>query len=355
MLRLERDAEALQAFEQLLEIDPAHEGALLGAGLAAIRLGRADGMTFYNRYLEVNPGNVDVRLRVANDIAQAGDFVSAFRVLEPAIAENAANRDYQLYVFAIATAAGQRAQEGADAGAATPIYNAALRAFQAAYPAGTEIEVTALRQAIAVNTALGRTDEAIRLSSEATERFADDPQVWSQYATMLTTANRLPEAITALDRVIQIDPGYENAYVRRAQAHLDLGHREPALADLALAAQGGNAATAAQVLYALGAREMAAENFAEAVSVLGPAYGYASGPSRSDIAFFYGYSLFRQAEGIARDNGSAQAAQPAREALALFQASLAPLQESTHASAAQVLAGSQAYITNQQAIISLGR
>src|SRR5690606_8902954 len=102
LLQLERDQEALTTYEQLLDIDPAHQDALLGAGLAASRLDRRqDAMGFYNRYMEVNPGNVQVRMTVANDIAQTGDYISAFRILEDAIADNQDDRDFQQYLFSI--------------------------------------------------------------------------------------------------------------------------------------------------------------------------------------------------------------------------------------------------------------
>src|SRR5690606_17650625 len=204
LLNLEgREAEALATYEELLEIDPTHQDALLGAGLAASRLDRDDAMGFYNRYMEINPGNVDVRMTLANDIAETGDYISAFRLLEPAQEEAADNTDFQAYLFQMATAAGQRAQEQGDSTVARDIFNTALRAYAAGYPAGAEVPASATRQAIAVNNALGRTNEALAIAEDATRRFADDPAVWSQYATVLTSAGRHADAIQALSRVIE--------------------------------------------------------------------------------------------------------------------------------------------------------
>jgi tetratricopeptide (TPR) repeat protein len=352
LLNLEgREAESLRTYEELLEVDPTHQDALLGAGLAASRLDRRnEAMSFYNRYMEINPGNVDVRMTLANDIAETGDYISAFRLLEPAAQEAADNVDFQAYLFQMATAAGQRAQEQGDSVVAREIFGTALRAYESGYPAGSEISASALRQAIAVNNALGRTDEAISIAQTATQRFPDDAQVWSQYATVLTTAGRHSDAIQALDRVVQINPDYENVYVRRAQAYLEMGQRQQAMADLDRAAERGNAETVAQVLYGIGARSIQSEDFAEAVTVLEPAYQYAAADRRSDISFFWGYALYKQGEAIARANQQGNA-QQAQRALEYFRASLPRLEASSHAQASTVINGAQQYIANQEAII----
>lgn len=355
LLNLEgREAEALATYEELLEIDPTHQDALLGAGLAASRLDRDDAMGFYNRYMEINPGNVDVRMTLANDIAETGDYISAFRLLEPAQEEAADNTDFQAYLFQMATAAGQRAQEQGDSTVARDIFNTALRAYAAGYPAGAEVPASATRQAIAVNNALGRTNEALAIAEDATRRFADDPAVWSQYATVLTSAGRHADAIQALSRVIELDPNYENIYIRRAQAQIEAGNRSAALADLELAAQRGNPETVGEVLYGLGARAIQAENFADAVTLLEPAHNYAAANRRSDISFFWGYALYKQGETIARANTQGDAAQ-AERALQFFRQALPRLQASSNAQAPAVIDASNQYIANQEAIIGAAR
>ncbi|MEX2572119.1 MAG: tetratricopeptide repeat protein [Gemmatimonadota bacterium] len=345
-----RNEDALATYEDLLEIDPTHQDALLGAGLAASRLERQDqAMTFYNRYMEVNPGNIDVRMTVANDIAQTGDYISAFRLLEGAGDEAAESEGFQGFLFGIATAAGRRAEELNDP-AAEEIYSAALDAYRAAYSNGEDLEPSALRNAIAVNNALGRTDDAIALAEEATQRFADDPQMWSQYATVLNTAERYQEAAQAMTRVIELNPDYENIYIRRAQAYLNANQRQLALADLDQAADRGDPDTVAQVLYGVAVRSIQAEDFADAVSILQPAYQYASGQMRSDIAFYWGYGLYQQGLAIAQANEAGNA-QQAQRALTFFRPALERVQESNHAQAAQVADAAQQYIANQEAII----
>ncbi len=352
LLQLERNEESLQVYEDLLEIDPAHQDALLGAGLAASRLDQRDqAMGFYNRYMEVNPGNVQVRMTVANDIAQTGDYISAFRILEGAIADEQDNVDFQKYLFSIATAAGQRAQEQ-NSPEANEIFNVALRAYEAGYAEG-EIDAAALRQAIAVNDALGRQADALRLAEDATQRFPDDAQVWSQYATVLSSAEQFGEAAQALSRVIQINPEYENAYIRRAQAYLRSGQRQQALADLDQAAQRGDRQNVAQVLLALGSESLNANNFEDAATVLQAANDYAEGAQRNQIRFFWGYALYKQAEAIARGNTQG-AVQPAQRALEIFRRVPPLIQGTGHNDAPAVLAATEQFIANQEAIIRAG-
>jgi tetratricopeptide (TPR) repeat protein len=351
LLYLDREEEALAAYEQLLEIDPTHADALLGAGLAASRLDRSQqAMGFYNRYLEINPGNVQVRMAVTNDIAQTGDYVSAYRVLATAFAENRDNEEYQRYLFSIATAAGQRLIEEADSTTAREIFGTALDAYRAGFSNGEGLEASQLRQAIAVNNALGRTEDAIRLAREGTQRFDSDPQMWSQYATVLNQARQYPEAIQALSRLIDLNPDHENAYIRRAQAYIQAGQRQQALADLDRAAQRGDRQTVANVLYSMGAEGIRSENWADAATILSSAHEYASGDLRSDISFFWGFALYRQGEAIGRANQQG-AVQPAQRALEFFRRALPLVQSSRHAQAAQVTAGAQEWIANLEATI----
>lgn len=352
LLQLERSEEALEVYEQVLELDPAHEDALLGAGLAASRLGETPrAMSFYTRFLEVNPGNVQVRMTVANDIAQTGDYESAYRVLEPALAENADNTDFQSYLFSIATAAGQKVQTERGDDEARPFFQTAMQAYQAAFVQGEgELTASTIRQAIAVNNAMGDRDAALRLAQDATQRFDTVPAIWSTYATVLSDAGRHAEAVQALTRIVELDPTFENVYIRRGMAHMEAGNRQAALADLERAAEGGDRARVASVILSMASPALQGNRYAEAAGLLEIARRYASGESLSQVNFFLGFSYYRQGEAIARANTQGSAAD-ARRALAFFQQAVPYLQASSDARAAQVLDAARQYIENQEAII----
>ncbi|MBA4158776.1 MAG: tetratricopeptide repeat protein [Gemmatimonadetes bacterium] len=352
----ERFDEALATYERLLTVDPTHQDALLGAGLTASQLDQSQqALGYYNRYLELNPGDITIRMRVAGDIAQTGDVVSAYRVLEPALAENTDNLDFQQYLAQVATAAGQRVAEQGDAAASRQYFETALGAYDRVFAArGDDLDAGVLRQAIAVNMEMGREQEALQLAEQATQRFADDAGVWSQYGSLLSRLNRHADAARALTRVIQIDPQFENAHIRRALAYMEAGQRQQALRDLEVAAQGGNREQVAQAIYSMAAAPLRAERWSEAETLLAMAHGYAAGTTRSDIAFYWGVSLYRQAEAIARANTQGRAAD-ARRALAIFERALPRLQESNNPGAAQVVGAAREYIANQQAIIQAAR
>lgn len=352
LLNLEQPAEALALYDQLLEIDPAHQDALLGAGLAASQLGESQqAMGYYNRYLEVNPGNVQVLMTVANDIAKTGDYESAYRILEPAIAENSQDADFQEYLFSIATAAGQKVQSERGDEEARPFFQTAMNAYEFAFVNGeAELDASKMRQAIAVNAAMGNEAGAMELAREATTRFADDPSIWSQYATILSDAGRDSEAVDALTRVIELDPEYENAYIRRAMARMAAGQRQQALSDLEQAAQRGDRERVANVLLSMASPAIQGNRFEEAATLLELAQNYASGQGRDQVNFFLGYSYYKQGEAIARANTQGTAA-AAERALGFFRRALPLLQATSHAQAPQVLTATQQYIENQEAII----
>jgi len=287
---------------------------------------------------------------VANDVAQTGDLVSAWEILEPAVAENADNREFQEYAFSVAAGGGARALQQGDTATAQRLNEAALRAYQAAFGNATDVPVVRVTQAIAVYGSLGRTDEAIRTAQQATQRSPDNAQLWSVYATVLYNADRFADAAEALSRVISIDPNFENAYIRRGQAYARAGQRQQALADFERAAAAGSSETVAQVLYTLGAQEFTANNFADAASILSVAHQYATGQLRSDVAFVWSFALFRQGEAIARANTQGRAAD-AQRALEFFNQALPLARSSSNNQAAQVVSALEQYIANQEAII----
>jgi tetratricopeptide (TPR) repeat protein len=77
---LERCADALADLERVIEADPFHEEALQIAGYVATQLGRqGEGRQYYRRYVELNPGNVDIRRTIAYEIYEAGDAEGAMQ------------------------------------------------------------------------------------------------------------------------------------------------------------------------------------------------------------------------------------------------------------------------------------
>lgn len=366
LFHLDQHQESLETYRRLLEIDSHHQDALLGAGLAASSLQRTDeALVFYRQYMELNPEDPQVRMKVAGDVAQAGDVVSAYEILQPGLQANLDNIDYQQYFARVAVQAGRVVGEE-DAARARPIYQSASQAFERVIAEREdELEATDIRLLVSVMTELGQTDDAIRFAERGTRQFADDPTIWSQYATVLNRANRAADEIRALSRVIELDPTFENAHIRRAVAHQKAGQAQQALRDFEAAAQGGDRALVGRAIFGMAADAMrgASPRWADADNLLQTAARYAGPELRGDIAFFRGVALFRQGEAIAQQNATQGRAEPARRALQFFQqassqlqaASQAQLQNASQNDLQQLVAATRQYIDNQEAIIEASR
>ncbi len=352
LLNLDRYEEALAEYEKLLELQPTHANALLGAGLASSRLDRSDvAMGFYRRYMEVNPGNVQVRMTLAYQIAQTDDYVSALDLLQPVASENASNAEFQRFLFGIATEAGRRLNERGDSAQARQVFQQALNAYQAAYSNGTELDASALAQAIAVNNALGRDQDALRLAEDATRQFPDNATMWDQLARVHASAERYQQAIEAMNRVAQLDPDFPDIYLRRGQAYLKAGNRQQALADLERAASAGDRSRVATLLLNEGAIAAREQRWDDAASVLEIARPYSEGETRQTVDYLLGASIAQQANALARSNIEAANRNVAQRALDMARRSLQLLQGSGHPSAGGVITGVQQLIASQEALL----
>ena len=73
--------QALEDFDRVLEQDPLNEIALQTAGVIATQMGEDErGRGYFRRYLEVNPGNVAIRLRIASQMADAKGTTLSVRI-----------------------------------------------------------------------------------------------------------------------------------------------------------------------------------------------------------------------------------------------------------------------------------
>ncbi|MGH7457893.1 MAG: tetratricopeptide repeat protein [Longimicrobiaceae bacterium] len=354
LVNLDQHQEALELYRDILEITPDNENALLGAGLAASHLERSDEASgYYRRYLELNPGNVQVRLRIAGDVAETGDYISAYRVLEPAISGNQDDVEFQEYLGQIASAAGQQATDQGDDAAARQYFAVSLQAFEIVFAEkGDDLDPSVIRRVVAVYSETGREGEAIEFARTATQRHPDEPMVWFTYGQALRRADRYNEAIDAYTRVLSIDPDYEGVYLERGITRLDSGDRSGAIQDFR---RSGDYRTAAQALLNEASPALNANQWSTAESLLSAAHDFAAGDAalRSQIGFFLGYTSYKRGEAIARANTQGSASQ-ARRAIDLFNQAIGRLQSSGDARAGEIVSAARQFIANQQAIIEAG-
>lgn len=318
LVELERWDEALATYNRLLEADPTNQQALLGAARAAGQLDRTqEALGFYNRYIDLNAATVETRMAVAGTAAQAGDFATAFELLAPQAAANRSNVDYQKLLFGVSAAAGAQ-----DSGNSNRFYSAALDAYSAAYPAGTELDTQALNNAIAIAVALGRNDDAIRLAGAAAQSNPSDAGIVTAYAAALRAAGRHQEAVDALTRLIGANPSAAGAHLGRGLSLLELGQVEQALADFASAAQSGQGEQVSQVLFNAANAAYQAQDWPRAALLGEPAYNYATGPLKASAAQIFVYGSYQQAAALQQANQTARQAGPARQIVTILEKAL---------------------------------
>lgn len=338
---LQRWADALATYNRVLETDATNMEALLGAARAAGELDRTqDAVALYNRYIDINAATPEARMAVAGTAAQAEDFASAFEILSSQSAANRSNADYQKLLFSVAAAAGAR-----DSTQATRYFPAALEAYQAAYPAGSEIDPQQLSNAIAISVALNRNEDAIRIAGAAAQSRPNDAAIGTLYANALRAAGRHQEAVDALNRLIAANPTAQGAHLARAQSLLELGQTDAALADLAMAAQNGQGDLAATVLIGIAQPAYAAQDWARAAQFAEPAYNYATGQLKQTAATILVFGLYQQAYALHQENLTARRPGPAREIVTMLEKVLPIAQTLSGAQIQQVITGIEGLLT----------
>jgi tetratricopeptide (TPR) repeat protein len=369
--KMERLEESLDQLEGVLENNPYHEEALQLAGFLATTLGMNDeGRDFYSRYLELNPGAVAVRRRIAYEMFDAGDPLGAMMLIDEGLQVEESVEllgDYGNYAF---EAARQATPEGAQAGDAEipaetrELYGKAIDAFMAVFEAkGDSMNVGQLRNVISANIQLGNLAEATTIAEQVLEVFPEEPSVWAVYATALERQDRIDEAVAALGEIEAVDPNYPDLFARQGNMLLAAGRRADALPILrkAVDIQGQDPNRVARIIFADAygkGIQPEQKNWAYAQEGILAAKEYeVSAETAQELNFWHGWVLYQQGIGVqeAQTLESAQRALPMfRQAKELFQSAQAYAQQ-RNINLSQILQATDTYIEIQDAIIRRGR
>lgn len=371
---MERLEEAYAETERVMEEDPLHEAALQLAGYLAAQLGDDDtARQHYENYLQLNPGNAQVRMRVAYELAQAGDPEGAMLLIEGGLELESDNVDLLLQHAGFATAAAQELVAAAEPGAplsieAAGFYQKAQASFQAAYEVrGVEMEVAHLRQMIATFSQLEQIAEAVEITERILETHADEAQFWSDYANILRKADRVDEAIVALNEGVARDPDMANVKVRQGTWLVELGREEEALPYLEEAVENGERTgdEAARIFFAQGVNGGINANppdlaYGLRLILLAKTFeGELSEGQAAEIDFWHGYALYQQAT----EEETPQTLQTAQRTLPKFQQAarlfalprVGAYAQQRDINVQQFRDATQQYIEIQEAIIQRGR
>lgn len=371
--RLERSGDALEESIAVLDSDPFHEGALQLAGyLSAVAGDDEAAREYYRRYLAINPGDVAIRMRVAYDLARAGDPVGAMDLVSVGLEVDPENADLWDQYGGFAFRAGQDAQathrrQNPDSDDLAPqaaeYYREAIGAYGRVFEArGDATPPDRLRNVLRAYLQIGEDRAAVDAAERFVEAHSDDAQLWSLRADALHRVGRIGDAMAALDAVVDIDPEYPSVSLRRGSWLLEARLVDEAIATLSEVAEASAelADQAARMVLSEGyAHGYEVDDFDYAIRVISAAERFANvseGVSQQ-LRFWHGHSLMRATipEQQPRTLETARATLPKfQEALRLVMAS------GDYASTvgidldSQVVQPIQAYIDIQQAIIQRG-
>lgn len=369
LANLNQPEEALAAFQQVLTIDELDQNAMMHAGLLAAQLGRTDlSQEYFQRYLELNPGNEQVRLKIATDLANAGDPVGALRLLEQVVQSGDASGLMMEYAGHFAMNAGLRRAEETPANGNTDeanrLYQTAIGHYEAAIRLrGDSIDGQVMRNMMMAHHRLGNSARALEYGQQATRTMSDDANTWLVYGEVLSGANRMDEALRAFDRALEINPNLPNINARKALMLLEAGRLQESLAAARAGVQRGDIAaetgeSIAQQMAVRGFQATQAGRHDQALPFYAAAREIGKAPRTVGmINFFHGYTLLKQGEPIIRDGNNAAAG---RRALPLFQQSKNLLESASAyteqaATRAQLLQQVAQFIEVADALIKAGR
>jgi len=358
---------AHDGFSKVLEVDQLHQDAMLALGLVASEMGRKDeGLEWFHRYLEHNPGNVAVRLTVASEAAKAGNSEAALAILEEGMKPG--EEDIALFEYAGLFAMNAAAQKN-DSGSmaeARPLLEKALKYLEPVLRSkGKEADPNVSLNILQAHRLMDNTAHAVSFGAQAVQSYPDNAQIWSAYADALNAAGRAADALAALDRVSQIDP---NAQVnaRRAVWQIDGGNIPGAIAAAKVALEKGELTdeqvdVIAQKIIAAGFELHKQKQYPSAIQHYESAEPFARQDRTKGMkAFFHAYALYVPAA----ERANEQTLEIARATLPIFRNILQLMQAArpycesspqTQNSCGQIVSTTNDQIEIQELIIKRGR
>jgi tetratricopeptide (TPR) repeat protein len=311
---------AITYFERVLENDPGRRIAMQQAAWLYSKMGEANKATeLYKQYLELDPGNVPVRLKVAYDLANADLMPEAIEIIQGGLeyAENDTTLLQSLGDYAL-----QYSSEDSS------YVDIALDAYKKVLELkGAQTDVALIENAIAAYTRADKPQEAVQFAEQALESHSDSPRLWSLYADALGRMERYSEAAAAMDSVIALDESYQHAYLKRGRFKLQAGNEDAALADFQKAIQVGSSTESDvfTLLWAEAIQNRNNGNYTKALPFFEKAAEYAPADKRQELQFWWGYTNYQLGEQLAnpQDAGINQL----QRAQSQFQASLQHLNQ----------------------------
>jgi tetratricopeptide (TPR) repeat protein len=332
--------QSLDLYKRVLELNPIEQEALRTGGVVAARLGQQElSRQYFKQYLELNPGDVQVRISIANDQAKASDPEGALRVIEEGLKTEAENADLLTFAGIYAGAAAFNLQKAAPPpapGKPAEVPEAAKKMYETSYTylkkafdaKKGDVEPAIAEQMIKTLVILERNPEALELGKQLIANPKANAAIWVTYAAALLNAGNITEAMAAYDAAIaKNDTTMKDLQRRKADALIRAAMLDPAKAAFRAAITAGQiqADSASNIIVQFGLVEGVAKNKWETfTNYLESASEFAQSPmEKSKISFWYGYMYFKQATALGQPTKAAQA----KAQMPAYQKALRALQE----------------------------
>jgi tetratricopeptide (TPR) repeat protein len=314
-----RLAESLTIYKKVLELNPVNQDAMRQAGVLAARLGQAEeSRQYFRQYMELNPGDVGVRLAIASEASKNGDPEGALRIVEEGLKNDSASLDLMTYAGHFAVQAAQKAPEKDRA----PFFTTAAMYYERVFAKqDTATDPSILQNLILADVQLGKKQEAVEIGRRAVVARPKDAAVWVAYATALQSADRTNEALAALDTAVSIDPKFPRLMLRRATTLLSAGRLAEAKQAFRESVERGgvDANEAAQAVFVEGFEQYRANDFDEALEYFAVARDLATeAKGRGQANFWTGMIYYQRGIAVAKP----QTTKAARAALPIFRQAL---------------------------------
>lgn len=367
----EVNLQALEELKTVLKQNEFHEGALQLAGVVSIAAGDpVGGREYFKKYLEVNPEADQLRLKLAYDMAQAGDPEGAMQFVKVGLDATPNNADLLTYYAGYGVAAANKRAEAAqksDAGAGLPpeaqaLYREVINALNKVVEIkGDQTGVSELRSLVASYLALGDATTAEAAARKALAGHGDDALLHAQLADALQRQGKVDDAIVEMNAVEKIQPDYPNLRLRTGNWLLQSGRVDDAVAEFKKGvAKGMDPNMAANLIYSDAANNgVRKENWGYALKGIMAAKSIEglSGETRSNLDFWHGWTIYHQAMIAEKPQNLASA----KQTLPMFEQSKALFTSGRPAAAKlgvnlqQIMDAVDTYIEIENVLIKRGR
>ncbi|MCG8467016.1 MAG: FlgO family outer membrane protein [Gemmatimonadetes bacterium] len=333
---------AAEDLQRVVDNDPSNTEALQSIAFVYAQLGDGDrSLDYYRQYLNFQPDDVDVRLRIAYELANAGGHAEAMSILQDGVERAPDNVQLLEYLGGIALQAGQSDGQVTDADALRTAVVALERLIEIQ---GDEVSPTTLANTTNAYMLNEEYEEALAFSERALSMIQNSSggtngggeedgapgasreqllgQVHSARAQIYDRMELPQEAATEFQQAIGYDTAIPNGYQRLAQYKLKAGDTDGAVADFrAAVTNGADANQIADALFGQGYNDhFTAGRYQQAIDMFNVAAEFADAPDVSSrIHFFAAYGYFQRGTALDDGNAEAEACGPAQAALSAFQ------------------------------------